>query len=454
MDKVEKKDYSNMITGPTFGKMILFSIPVILSGVLQLLFNAADIIVVGNFAGDESLAAVGSTSSLINLFTNVFIGLSVGTNVLIAHFIGSGDKSKVSDTVHTSMVVSVICGAFLTVFGIILANPVLRLMGNPSNVIGLATLYLKIYFLGMPALLIYNFGAAMLRAVGNTKHPLYFLTLAGILNVALNMLLVIVFSLGVAGVAIATVVSEYLSAALILWYLMKKNEILKLEVSKLKIEPNILKKIIAIGFPAGLQGTIFSLSNVVIQSAVNSFGSDVVAGNSATMNIEGFVYVAMNAIYQTVITFVGQNYGAGKKKRVLRCTLQAQVIVIFVGLMFGVSAFVFRTQLLHIYSSSATVIAAGKIRCGYILPVYFLCGCMDVMVGALRGIGQSVVPMVTSLIGACALRLIWIATVFQINRTTGMLYISYPITWTVTVIAHIAFFIYYYKKIPEERKVA
>ena len=454
MDKVEKKDYSNMITGPTFGKMILFSIPVILSGVLQLLFNAADIIVVGNFAGDESLAAVGSTSSLINLFTNVFIGLSVGTNVLIAHFIGSGDKSKVSDTVHTSMVVSVICGAFLTVFGIIFANPVLRLMGNPSNVIGLATLYLKIYFLGMPALLIYNFGAAMLRAVGNTKHPLYFLTLAGILNVALNMLLVIVFSLGVAGVAIATVVSEYLSAALILWYLMKKNEILKLEVSKLKIEPNILKKIIAIGFPAGLQGTIFSLSNVVIQSAVNSFGSDVVAGNSATMNIEGFVYVAMNAIYQTVITFVGQNYGAGKKKRVLRCTLQAQVIVIFVGLMFGVSAFVFRTQLLHIYSSSATVIAAGKIRCGYILPVYFLCGCMDVMVGALRGIGQSVVPMVTSLIGACALRLIWIATVFQINRTTGMLYISYPITWTVTVIAHIAFFIHYYKKIPEERKVA
>lgn len=452
MAEVKKKDYSNMISGPTLGKMILFSIPVVLSGVLQLLFNAADIIVVGNFAGDESLAAVGSTSALINLFTNVFIGLSVGTNVLIAHFIGSGDRSKVSDTVHTSMVVAVICGAFLTVFGVIFANPVLRLMGNPEDVIGLATIYLKIYFLGMPALLIYNFGAAMLRAVGNTKHPLYFLTFAGVVNVLLNMLLVICFSMGVAGVAIATVVSEYMSAALIIWYLMKKSEILKLNLSLLRIDSYILRRIIAIGLPAGLQGTIFSISNVVIQSAVNSFGSTVVAGNSATMNIEGFVYMAMNAIYQTAITFVGQNYGAGKKKRVLKCTLQAQAIVIVVGLMFGVNAFLFRTQLLHIYSSSAAVIAAGKIRCGYILPVYFLCGCMDVMVGALRGIGQSVIPMITSLVGACALRLMWIATAFQFKRTTGMLYISYPITWTITLIAHIAFFVYYYKKIPEERR--
>lgn len=442
-------DYSNMISGPTFGKMVMFSIPVILSGILQLLFNAADIIVVGNFAGDESLAAVGSTSALINLFTNVFIGLSVGTNVLIAHFIGSGDHSKVEKTVHTSIVVSAVCGIFLTIFGIIFAYPVLKLMGNPDNVIGLATLYLKIYFLGMPALLIYNFGAAMLRAIGDTKRPLYFLTAAGVLNVILNMILVIVFSMGVAGVAIATIISEYLSAVLVLYYLSKNGGILKLDIKKLGVDKYILGRIIAIGFPAGLQGTIFSLSNVVIQSAVNSFGSDIVAGNSASMNIEGFVYVAMNSIYQTAITFVGQNYGAGKKKRVLKCTLQCEFIVFVVGLTSGLLANTFSAQLLHIYSSSPTVIAAGRIRSSYILPVYLLCGCMDTMVGALRGIGQSIVPMVTSLIGACAFRLVWIATIFQFNRTTGMLYVSYPISWSITLLAHILFFIYFYRKIPE-----
>ena len=454
MGQEKKKDYSNMISGPTLWKMIMFSIPVVLSGILQLLFNAADIVVVGNFAGDESLAAVGSTSSLINLFTNIFIGFSVGTNVLIAHFVGSGDETKVSDTVHTSMVVALITGVLLGGIGIIFANPILRLMGNPGNVIGLATLYLKIYFLGLPALSIYNFGAAILRAVGDTKRTLYFLTFAGVVNVILNLILVIGFSMGVAGVAIATIVSEFLSAALVIWYLCNKNELLKLEFKKLHVNRFILTKIIGIGFPAGLQGTVFSLSNIVIQSAVNSFGSDVIAGNSATMNIEGFVYLAMNAIYQTAITFVGQNYGAGKKKRVLRCTIQCQGIVVVVGLFFGVSAFLFRNNLLHIYSSSPTVIAAGKIRCSYILPVYFLCGCMDVMVGALRGIGQSIVPMITSLIGACALRLVWIATVFQMRRTTGSLYISYPITWTITLLAHVAFFIYFYKKIPEERKLA
>ena len=452
MINAAKKDYSNMVSGPTFLKMIIFSVPVILSGILQLLFNACDIIVVGNFAGDASLAAVGSTSSLINLFTNLFIGLSVGSNVLIAHFVGSNDKSKVSLTVHTSIVLAIICGVFLSVAGFIFANPILKLMGSPDDVIMLATLYLKIYFLGMPALLIYNFGAAILRAVGNTKHPLYFLTISGVLNILLNLLLVICFSMGVAGVAIATVVSEYLSAALIIWYLSEKSEELKLTRSDLKIDPYILKRVIAIGIPAGLQGTIFSLSNVVIQSAINSFGSDVVAGNSATMNIEGFVYMAMNAIYQTAITFVGQNYGAGKKKRVLRCTLQAEAIVVIVGLFFGVSAYIFSTELLHIYSSSPAVVAAGKIRCAYILPIYFLCGSMDVMVGALRGIGQSVVPMVTSLIGACALRLVWISTVFKMHRTTGMLYISYPISWIITLIAHISFFVYFYNKIPKEKE--
>lgn len=451
MSTENKKDYSNMISGPTFGKMIMFSIPVILSGVLQLLFNAADIIVVGNFAGDESLAAVGSTSSLIQLFTNVFIGLSIGTNVIVAHFVGSGNESKVEKTVHTSIMLGLVSGIALTVVGIFLSYPVLRLMGNPENIIGLSTLYLRIYFLGMPALLVYNFGAAMLRAIGDTKRPLYFLTAAGVLNVILNLILVIAFKMGVAGVAIATVISQYLSAWLVLNYLNKKGGILKFDYKKLAFDKNILGRIIAIGFPAGLQGTLFSLSNVVIQSAVNSFGSDIVAGNSAAMNIEGFVYIAMNSISQTAITFVGQNYGAGKKDRVLKCTIQCQIIVLFVGLSFGMTAQAFSKELLSIYSSSPAVIVAGRIRCGYILPMYFLCGCMDSMVGSLRGIGQSVVPMVTALIGACALRLVWIATVFSYNRTTRMLYVSYPISWIITLAAHILFFIYYYKKIPETK---
>jgi len=450
MGEKRDKDYSNMTSGPTLGKMIMFSIPVILSGVLQLLFNAADIIVVGKFAGDEALAAVGSTSSLVNLFTNVFIGLSVGTNVLIAHFIGSKDDDEVSKTVHTSIVLGIISGIFLTIIGVIFARPVLGLMGSPDNVIDLATLYLKIYFLGMPALIVYNFCAAMLRAVGDTKRPLYFLTAAGVLNVILNMILVIVFKMSVAGVAIATTVSQYLSVILVIWYLWKKGGILKFEPSKLAVDKYILKRIIGIGFPAGLQGTVFSFSNVVIQSAVNSFGSDVVAGNSATMNIEGFVYIAMNAIYQTAITFVGQNYGAGKKKRVLKCMLQCQAIVFVVGITAGVLSSVFSTQLLHIYTNSPTVVAAGKIRCTYILPTYFLCGAMEVMVGALRGIGQSVVPMITSMLGACAFRLVWIATIFQWKRTTGMLYISYPISWIITLLAHVIFFIYFYRKIPGE----
>lgn len=446
MENKKSKDFSNIISGPTLGKMILFSIPIILSGILQLLFNAADIIVVGKFAGDESLAAVGSTSALINLFTNIFIGLSIGANVIVAHSIGSGNKENISDTLHTSFIVSIVCGLILIFSGLFLAGPVLLLMGNPDNVIGLATVYLKIYFLGMPAMLFFNFGSSILRAMGDTKKPLYFLTVSGVLNVFLNLILVIGFRLGVAGVGIATAVSQYIAAILILNFFMKSDNELRFSFSKVKMNFAILKKMIAIGVPAGLQGMVFSISNVVIQSAVNSFGSNVIAGNSAAMNIEGFVYLAMNSIHQTSVTFVGQNYGAGKKDRVLKCTLQCQAIVIVVGLIFGNACYLFSNQLLSIYSSSPTVIAAGNIRAKYILPVYFLCGCMDVMVGALRGIGKSVSPMITSIVGACGLRLLWIATVFQVNRSTATLYISYPITWIITFIANVILFIYFFKK--------
>lgn len=447
MGKMDDKKHVNMTSGPTLGKMIMFSIPIILSGILQLLFNAADIVVVGKFAGDESLAAVGSTSALINLFTNIFIGLSIGANVLVAHFVGAKEEQRISDILYTSFVVSSVCGVFLVITGFFLSGPMLALMGNPDNVIGLATLYLKIYFVGMPAMLFYNFGAAILRAIGDTKHPLYFLTASGALNLVLNLILVISFKMGVAGVGIATAVSQYLAAWLILRFFMKQKGELHFEFSKIKVNTLLLGRMISIGIPAGLQGTVFSLSNVVIQSAVNSFGSDVIAGNSATMNIEGFVYLAMNAIYQTAITFVGQNFGAGKKDRVLKCTLQCQGIVIVVGAVFGNLCFFFAPQLLSIYSSSPTVIAAGLIRAKYILPVYLLCGCMDVMVGALRGIGQSITPMITSILGACVFRLVWIATIFRTHKTTGTLYISYPISWIITYVAHILFFIYYFRKI-------
>ena len=427
----------DMIHGPLLGKMIAFTIPVILSGVLQLLFNAADVIVVGRFAGDESLAAVGSTSSLINLLVNLFMGLSVGANVTVAFYFGCDHKEKVRDTVHTSITLSLISGLFLTVFGMAASHQILVWMGSPEDVIGLASLYLKIYFLGMPALLTYNFGAAILRATGNTKTPLYFLTASGVVNVILNLGLVIGFHLGVAGVAIATVISEYISAVLILWYLHRQEGVLKFSFSQLDIKKDVLGRIIRIGLPAGIQGTVFSLSNVVIQSAINSFGSTVIAGNSAASNIEGFVYMAMNDVSQTAVTFTSQNYGAGDKKRIKKVMMLCLGIVITVGLITGESAFLFGKQLLHIYTDSEPVVNAGLIRMSYICTTYFLCGMMDTMVGCLRGIGKSILPMIMSIIGACGLCLVWIATIFQIHHTEGILYMAYPVTWAITLSAHI-----------------
>jgi putative MATE family efflux protein len=444
---VKKSKEIDMTHGKLLGKLIVFVIPVILSGVLQLLFNAADIIVVGRYAGDHSLAAVGSTSSLINLMVSLFMGLSIGANVIAAQYYGSGERQGLSATVHTSFMVSIICGIALAIVGVVFSTPILELMGSPDDVIGLASLYLRIYFLAMPATLIYNFGAAILRASGDTRTPLYFLSAAGVINVLLNLLLVIKFNLDVAGVGIATVVSQYISAALILIHFMRQDGDLHFSFKKLGIDKGILGKIIRIGIPAGIQGTVFSLSNVVIQSAINSFGSTIVAANSAASNIEGFVYIAMNSVYQTAITFVGQNYGAGKYKRVLKVLLECLGIVLVIGLVLGNSAYAFGENLLHIYSSNPEVIAAGMVRIRHICTIYFLCGMMDTMVGALRGIGKSVLPMIVSLTGACALRLVWIATVFQLHKTPEMLYLAYPITWIITLCAHIICFVVAYRHI-------
>ncbi len=419
-------------------KLIVFAFPLMLSGILQLLFNAADIIVVGRFAGSESLAAVGSTSSLINLLTNVFIGLSVGANVLVARYYGSQSRRDLEETVHTSMVIAVAGGAVLVVIGLSLAAPLLEMMGTPEDVLPLSVLYMRIFFVGMPATLLYNFGSAVLRAVGDTRRPLYFLLAAGIINVILNLIFVIAFSMGVAGVALATVASQCISACLIVRCLMKSEAEYRLSPKKLRLVRDKMRSIVRIGLPAGLQGAIFSISNVLIQSSVNSFGSVAMAGNTAAANIEGFVYTGMNSVYQTALSFGSQNFGAKNYKRMARIQVYCLGLVTVIGVVMGTGAVLFGRQLLGIYSSDQTVIQYGVKRLTIICTPYFVCGMMDVMVGGLRGMGCSVLPMIVSLTGACALRVVWIYTVFALNRTLEILYISYPVSWAITFLAHVA----------------
>ncbi len=442
-DKLNKKYEMDMCSGSILKKMLVFSIPLMFSSILQLLFNAADIVIVGQFAGDNSLAAVGSTSSLINLLTNLFIGLSVGANVLVARYYGANQDRDLKLTVHTAMSVSIISGLLLTVAGVIGAPIILRWMQTPENVLPLAVIYLRIYFLGMTANMIYNFGAAILRAVGDTKRPLYYLVVAGIVNVMLNLFFVIVAGIGVAGVAIATVVSQCISAVLIMQCLMRWQGNIRLDIRQLRITRDKFLKILQIGLPAGFQGILFSLSNVVIQSSVNSFGEITVAGNSAASNIEGFVYVAMNAFYQGAISFTSQNVGAGKYERVNKILTTALGCVFVTGVVLGNAAVLLGRPLLRLYSGSAEVIDAGIIRLSVICSTYALCGLMDVMVGSLRGLGYAVMPMIVSLIGACGLRLIWLATIFQLEpfHTIEMVYITYPVSWLLTFFAHLVCFV-------------
>ena len=433
----KKKNYEiDMCHGPLFGKILLFSVPLMLSGILQLLFNAADVVVVGRFAGSQSLAAVGSTSSLINMLTNIFIGLSVGTNVLIAHYYGAGQEKEVSETVHTSVLLSVICGIMLTVLGVVLAKPLLELMGTPEDVLDKAALYMRIYFIGMPVMLLYNFGSSILRAIGDTKRPLYYLTAAGVVNIALNLFFVITLQMDVAGVALATILSQCISAGCIVVCLMKTGGSFQLIPRQLRIHKGKLLRIIRIGLPAGMQGAIFSVSNVLIQSSVNSFGSLVMAGNTAASNIEGFVYTAMNAMHQTAVSFTGQNLGGKQFNRINKVLFQCLIIVAVVGLVFGNGAAYFGRHILRLYSSDGEVIEYGMIRLSIICTFYCLCGMMDTMVGAIRGLGYSVMPMVVSLIGACGLRVLWVMTVFQWERTLLCLYISYPVSWAITFLTH------------------
>ena len=447
---MKKKEYSiKMTEGALFPKIVSFTIPLILSGILQLLFNAADMIVAGRFVGKEALAAIGTTSSLINLLVNVFLGLSTGANVLVARFFGSKCDKDVSETVHTSILISVISGIALSIIGVIFAPKILILMGTPENILPLSTLYIRIYFAGMPVIMLYNFSAAILRAIGDTKRPLTFLTIAGVINAVCNVIFIVVFKMGVDGVAIATVLSQAISAFLTMRCLYKSDESYKFEFKKLAITKDKFFQILKLGLPAGFQGAIFSISNVLIQSSINSFGSDAMSGNTAASNIEGFVYVAMNSVHHACLCFTSQNYGAKKFDRIKRSFILCQVFVIAVGAVLGFAGYLFGPELLSIYADSAdkaVVIKYGMIRLGIIMLTYFTCGTMDVCVGAIRGLGYSVMPMIVSLLGACVFRVIWIFTIFASNRTLECLYISYPVSWIITTLANILCFTIVFKK--------
>ena len=438
----------DMTTGPLIPEILKFSGPLVLTGILQLLYNAADIVVVGRFAGAASLAAVGSTGSLINLIINVFMGLSVGASVMVAKHFGAGDRQAVENGVHTAITVAILAGILVGVFGFVMARPLLRLMDSPPDVLDLASLYMRIFFLGMPANMLYNFGAAILRAVGDTRRPLYFLSISGLVNVFLNLFFVIVFHMDVAGVALATIISQIISAVLVILCLIHSDGLVHLNLRALRIEKRAMKEILRVGLPAGFQGSLFSISNVLIQSSINSFQSVAMAGNAASSNLEGFVYTAMNAIHQADITFASQNYGAGKARRVNQVMWACLATVSVIGLALGFGVLALGTPLLSIYNQDPEVIAFGLKRMRIILPTYFTCGMMDVMVGQIRGIGYSIMPMIVSLTGACLFRIVWILTIFSVPQyhTLEVLYLSYPASWVLTFSIHMICYLLVRKK--------
>lgn len=424
----------DMCNGTLMDKLISFSLPLMLSGILQLLFNAVDIIVVGRFTGRQALAAVGSTTALINIFTNLFIGISLGANVLAARFYASGNEKEMSETVHTSITLALISGLVMALAGVLLARFALNLMGTPNDVIDQSVLYMRIYFLGMPFFMLYNYGAAILRAVGDTKRPLFFLVISGMTNAVLNLVLVIVFHMGVAGVAIGTIVSQLISSILVLRCLYTSNTSYRLYFSKLGIKTQYLKQIFQVGIPAGIQSTVINLSNALLQSSVNSFGSVAMAGYTAANNIFGFLYMSVNAVTQSCMSFTSQNYGVKKLKRMDRVLLDCMILSVGVTLTLGCGAYFFGPELLKIYTSDADVIRCGVEVLAFTTVPYFCCGIMDLLPGALRGMGYSGVPMILSIIGTVGTRIVWIFGLFPAHRSLSFLFISYPVSWILTIL--------------------
>ncbi len=443
----------DMCNGSIMDKLISFSIPLMLSGILQLLFNAVDIVVVGRFSGSQALAAVGSTSALINVFTNLFIGISLGANVLAARFYAAGKAREMSETVHTAITLALISGAAMGLIGFIFSKGALGLMGTPSDVIDQAALYMKIYFLGMPFFMLYNYGAAILRAVGDTKRPLLFLVVAGVTNAVLNMILVIAFHMGVAGVAIATVVSQMISCVLVLRCLYQTESAYQLRFSKLMMKGAYLKQIFLVGIPAGIQSTVINFSNVLLQSSVNSFGSVAMAGYTAANNIFGFLYAAVNSVTQACMSFTSQNFGVGKWKRMDKVLVNCIVLTVGVALVLGGGAYVFGPELLRIYTSDPEVIKCGMEVLLYTTVTYFMCGLMDLFPGALRGMGHSAVPMLLSVIGTVGTRIVWIYMIFPAHRSLDVLFISYPASWLITIVMQVLCFWIVRKKLHKKMKV-
>lgn len=443
-----RRNGMNMCEGPLLKKIIVYTIPIILTGILQLLFNAADLIVVGRFCGSLSVGAIGATGSLINLIINFFMGFSVGTGVAVAQGLGADDRKSVFKTVHTAIPVAAIGGAILMIIGLFGSEFFLGLMGTPDNVINLSSLYLKIYFCGLIPSMIFNFGAAILRATGDTKGPLIYLTVAGVANVILNLFFVLFLNMNVAGVALATAISQMISAVLIIIALMRREDVCRLDLKSLQFDISSFSKIVRIGVPAGIQSSLFAISNVLIQSSINSFGEIAMSGNAAAGNIEGFVYTAMNSFSQTAVNFVGQNAGAKKFKRIGKVVVICLLLVAIVGFVLGFAAWFFGRTLLGIYiTDSAEAIEYGIIRMSYVALFYFLCGMMDVMTGAMRGLGVSFIPMIITVLGACGFRILWIYTIFETHHTLECLYLSYPVSWMLTGFAQlIAYFFVIHKK--------
>ena len=435
-----------MCNGSILDKLMSFSIPLMLSGILQLLFNAVDIIVVGRFTGSEALAAVGSTTALINVFVNFFIGISLGSNVLAARFFAAGKDKEMSETVHTAITLALISGVGMGIIGVLAAKGALMLMDTPDNVLNLSTLYMRIYFVGMPFFMLYNYGAAILRAVGDTKRPLLFLIISGSVNVVLNLIFVIRFHMGVAGVAIATVISQAISCVLVLRCLYRTESSYQLRFSRLGMKAKYVKQIFQVGVPAGIQSTIINFSNVLLQSSVNSFGSVAMAGYTAANNILGFLYVSINSVTQACMSFTSQNYAVRRFKRMDKILLECLGLTVAVSLVFGGGSYLFGSELMHIYTKSADVVACGVDIMLYTTVTYFLCGMMDLFPGALRGMGHSAVPMILSVIGTVGTRIVWIYLVFPYHRALDFLFISYPVSWLLTIIMQVICFYFVRKK--------
>lgn len=443
-----KRRELNMTEGPFLKKIVLFLIPLVLTGLLQTLYNAADLVVVGRFRGEMALAAVGCTGALTNLIVGLFMGLSVGAGVLVAHAIGANEQERVEKAVHTSVLLSLVLGVIVAVGGFIFAPQLLEMMDTPESVMRGATVYLRIILCGVPASMLYNYCASMVRSTGDTKNPLIFLTVSGVVNVVLNLIFVVVLGMDVEGVALATIASQYLSAGMILVFMMRSNSCIHFSMRKLRLDAKIVKKILYIGIPSGLQGCLFSFSNVLIQSSINSFGPEVVSGNAAGANIDGFVYIAMNAVYHAALTFVGQNMGAKKYKNIKQITVLCAICATVIGIFGALFFHVFREFFVGLYVSGNDAVAeAAYLRMIYIMFPYFLCGVMEALCGTMRGMGKSISAMVISLLGACVFRIVWLETIFKIFPKIECVYLSYPISWTLTIVAYIVCLIVYYRRL-------